>query len=64
MNREEELRNEISECNSCIASLSNLMMTMYGSKQKDIEKNVMIKEYMKRLEKAKEELKKLESGDK
>ena len=56
----DECIKEIEECESAIDSLSMLMRDFYGTKDSDIQKNVLIKEYKKRLEKAKKELERIE----
>lgn len=53
---EERARKEISECNYCINRLIGTMREM-GVPEKDWGNNVMIKEYIERMEKAKKVLK-------
>lgn len=51
-NAEERAKKEIEECNYCINGLINTMKQMRVPK-KDWGKNVMIKTYIERIEKAK-----------
>ena len=53
--REEKLQKEIAECNYCIRGLKDTMRRM-GIKRNDWDNNVMIKAYIERIEKAKQEL--------
>ena len=62
MRTEQELINEIDECNRCIACLSHTMREM-GVSDEEIPNNVMIKAYMERYEKAKAELRSLKEPE-